>query len=88
MSKEFLLQNYANTQLSLRFSTNTIMKYKEVQVVISKIICLNSQCSSIIVLTSLQVFDLADIIGSVGGSLGLFLGFSCLASAQALLRMF
>ena len=86
MSKEFLLQNYANTQLSLRFSTNTIMKYKEVQVVISKIICFNSQCSSIIVLTSLQVFDFADIIGSVGGSLGLFLGFSCLASAQALLR--
>ena len=36
MSKEFLLQNYANTQLSLRFSTNTIMKYKEVQVVANK----------------------------------------------------
>ena len=33
MSKEFLSQNVANTQLSLRFSTNTIMKYKEVQVV-------------------------------------------------------
>ena len=33
MSREFLNQNVANTQLSLRFSTNTIMKYKEVQVV-------------------------------------------------------
>ena len=38
MSKEFLAQNYANTQLSLRFSTNTIIAYKEAQVVISKII--------------------------------------------------
>ena len=37
MSKEYLLQNAANTQLSLRFSTNTIMKYKEVQVVANKI---------------------------------------------------
>ena len=36
MSKEFLNQNVANTQLSLRFSTNTIMKYKEVKVVILK----------------------------------------------------
>ena len=44
--------------------------------------------SIVIVLTSLQVFDFADIIGSVGGSLGLFLGFSCLALAQALLRRF
>ena len=84
MSKEFLQQNAANTQLSLRFSTNTIMKYKEVQVVANK----RSEYRSmlIFVLTYLQVFDFADIIGSVGGSLGLFLGFSCLASAQALLR--
>ena len=34
----------------------------------------------------MQVMDLPTIVGSVGGSLGLFLGFSCLATAQAALR--
>ena len=34
----------------------------------------------------LKVVDLVDLIGSVGGSLGLFLGFSCLAAAQALIQ--
>ena len=36
----------------------------------------------------LKVLDLADIVGSVGGALGLFLGFSCLASIQSLLKRF
>ena len=33
-----------------------------------------------------KVLDLADIVGSVGGALGLFLGFSCLATIQSLLN--
>ena len=36
----------------------------------------------------LKVLDLADIVGSVGGALGLFLGFSCLATIQSLLNKF
>ena len=36
----------------------------------------------------LKVLDLADIVGSVGGALGLFLGFSCLATIQSLLKRF
>ena len=36
----------------------------------------------------LKVLDLADIVGSVGGALGLFLGFSCLATIQSLLERF
>lgn len=35
---------------------------------------------------SFQVLDFADIVGSVGGSLGLFLGFSCYAAATELIK--
>ena len=35
---------------------------------------------------SIKIVEVADLVGSVGGSLGLFLGFSCLATAQAILQ--
>ena len=35
-------------------------------------------------LFSFKVLDLADIVGSVGGALGLFLGFSFLAATKAI----
>ena len=85
MSTEFLMKNIANTQVSLRFSTNTVMKYKETQVLTRshfKRIDYQAEYLSL----CLQVFSLADIIGSLGGCLGLFFGFSCLKAAQALFR--
>ena len=83
MSTEFLMKNIANTQVSLRFSTNTVMKYKETQVLTHSLVKVRSPSR---ISLCLQVFSLADIIGSLGGCLGLFFGFSCLKAAQALFR--
>ena len=83
MSTEFLMKNIANTQVSLRFSTNTVMKYKETQVLTSSFFKVRLPR---LISLCLQVFSLADIIGSLGGCLGLFFGFSCLKAAQALFR--
>ena len=74
-----------DTFFSLWFSTNTIMQYKEVLVVKLKL----QKIFNHEYLTRdlfMQIMDVPTIVGSVGGSLGLFLGFSCLATAQSLLR--
>ena len=44
-------------------------------------ICITSSDNFVV-----KVLDLADIVGSVGGAMGLFLGFSCLSTIQSLLN--
>ena len=73
-----------STVLTLRFSTNTITNYKEVWVRILNI--LKNVCICLTRNMFMQVMDASTIVGSVGGSLGLFLGFSCLATIQAILQ--
>ena len=87
LDKELSLSNdygIGSTFLTLVFSTNTITRYKEVLVRILNI--LKNVCICLTRNILMQVMDLSTIVGSVGGSLGLFLGFSCLATAQAALR--
>lgn len=49
----------------------------------------HSQTISFILATFVpKVMDVADIVGSVGGALGLFLGFSCFATIQSFLNRF
>lgn len=84
LDREIILSGhhgYGETLLSLWFSTNTVTNYKDVLVEIINILHF-ILCMYIF----MQVMDASTIVGSVGGSLGLFLGFSCLATAQAILH--
>ena len=87
LDRELSLSNdygLGSAVLTLWFSTNTITNYNEVLVRILNM--LKNVCKCLTGNMLMQVMDLPTIVGSVGGSLGLFLGFSCLATAQAALR--
>ena len=72
-----------NFQVTMKFSTNTVLIHEE------KEVCYMMIDSLTYLITrgfEFQVLDFAGIVGSVGGSLGLFLGFSCYATAKELIK--
>ena len=73
-----------DTGLTLIFPTHTVLEHKEKKVIYN----MKPFYNTLIHLKTfvLKVLDLADIVGSVGGALGLFLGFSFLATIQSLLN--